>query len=163
MSTVLTQVEAQLNSRPLTPMSEDPNELDVLTPGQFLIGQPLNAFPEEDVTMYAVNRLQRYQLLQQIVQRHWKRWKIEYLTELHNVWQRAQIVISIRKGQMVILKEDETLPLSWSLGRIVETHPWSDGVVRVVTLKTRKGTFRRPISKVCLLPFARFTENNRED
>ena len=95
MVTVLSQVEAELNSRPLTPMSEDPEELDVLTPGHFLIGTALNALPEDDITLKAENRLHKYQLLQQIVQRHWRRSKKEYLSELHNVKQRDRKIIPL--------------------------------------------------------------------
>ena len=58
MVTVLSQVKAQLNSSPLTPMSEDPEELDVLTPGHFLIGTALNVLSEDDITLQAENRLQ---------------------------------------------------------------------------------------------------------
>jgi hypothetical protein len=41
MYTLLTGIEACLNSRPLCPLTDDPNDVDVLTPGQFLIGAPL--------------------------------------------------------------------------------------------------------------------------
>lgn len=34
------QVEASVNSRPICPISDDPNDLDTLTPGHFLIGAP---------------------------------------------------------------------------------------------------------------------------
>jgi hypothetical protein len=50
MSTVLYQIKAVLNSRPICPESEDPNDLKALTPGHFLIGRPLNARPQEDFT-----------------------------------------------------------------------------------------------------------------
>ncbi|GFX94050.1 integrase catalytic domain-containing protein [Trichonephila clavipes] len=45
--TLVTQIEACLNSRPLTPMSNDPQDLQPLTPGHFLIGAPMASFPEE--------------------------------------------------------------------------------------------------------------------
>jgi len=80
LTTVVTQIEAVLNSRPLTPMSSDPADLSVLTPGHFLIGRPLVAICEPDITDVSVNRLNRYQLLEQIRQNFWKRWSVEYLT-----------------------------------------------------------------------------------
>jgi hypothetical protein len=47
--TLLCQIEAVLNSRPLTPMSEDPNDLMPLTPAHYLIGGPVDAYPETSV------------------------------------------------------------------------------------------------------------------
>lgn len=45
LSKLLTRIEAVLNSRPLTPLTADPSDLDYLSPGHFLIGQPLLAVP----------------------------------------------------------------------------------------------------------------------
>lgn len=47
--TILTQVEETLNSRPLTPMFNDPNDLVSLTPRHFLIIEPLTAISQDDV------------------------------------------------------------------------------------------------------------------
>lgn len=47
LSTLLTQIEACLNSRPLTPLSSDPADLSALTPGHFLTGDALLAPPDE--------------------------------------------------------------------------------------------------------------------
>ncbi|GFV62752.1 DUF5641 domain-containing protein [Trichonephila clavipes] len=55
-------------------------------------------------------------------------------------------------GEIVIIKEDNIPPATWPLGKVIETHPGKDGVVRVVTLRTVKGRFKRPIHKLCKLP-----------
>ncbi len=49
-STLLTQIEACLNSRPLVPLPNDDDGIEALTPGHFLIGKPLAAFPETTPT-----------------------------------------------------------------------------------------------------------------
>ncbi|XP_054280279.1 uncharacterized protein LOC128998249 [Macrosteles quadrilineatus] len=68
MNTLLTRIEAILNSRPIGTMITDPNDGDYLSPGHFIIGSPLLAPPEIDSSDTPMNRLQRYELLQQAVQ-----------------------------------------------------------------------------------------------
>lgn len=46
MSTLLTQIEACLNSRQLQSLSNDPEDIEALTLGPFLIGTPFPAVPE---------------------------------------------------------------------------------------------------------------------
>ncbi|CAG7832296.1 unnamed protein product [Allacma fusca] len=58
--TLLKEVEACLNSRPICPVSSDSNDLEALTPGHFLIGAPLMASPENDWNDVAPNRLSRW-------------------------------------------------------------------------------------------------------
>ncbi|XP_008178496.1 uncharacterized protein LOC103307865 [Acyrthosiphon pisum] len=82
MSTITHRIEAILNSRPITPLSSDPNDLQALTPGHFLIGAPLVALPDSDVTQIPMNRLHRWQLLDQFHQSLWKHWSIDYLRSL---------------------------------------------------------------------------------
>ena len=83
MTTVISQIEACLNSRPLTEILSDPSELEVLTPGHFLVGRPLLAVPEQDLKEQDAkqSQLSRWQLVQ-VHQHFWKRWSGEYLSRL---------------------------------------------------------------------------------
>ncbi|GFY36840.1 integrase catalytic domain-containing protein [Trichonephila clavipes] len=46
LTTLVTQIEAVLNSRPLSPLSSDPNDLNPLTLGHFLTNCAISSFPE---------------------------------------------------------------------------------------------------------------------
>ncbi|XP_036143365.1 uncharacterized protein LOC118645765 [Monomorium pharaonis] len=63
MSTFLTQVEACLNSRPLQPLSDDPDDVFALTLGHLLIGGPLISIPEPSLTRAVESSLSRWQHL----------------------------------------------------------------------------------------------------
>ncbi|KMQ88602.1 hypothetical protein RF55_11884 [Lasius niger] len=80
--TLLVQIEAILNSRPLTPLSSDPNDFSCLTPAHFLIGRPFNAVSDPNVLYIKESRLSIWQRLQQIQQNLWERWNKEYISEL---------------------------------------------------------------------------------
>ncbi|XP_030762208.1 uncharacterized protein LOC115887024 [Sitophilus oryzae] len=152
-STILARIEGILNSRPLTPLSCDPNDLQALSPGHFLIGRPITAIPYPDVTQCQVNRLDKFRRLQAISQEFWRRWQREYLPELQvrTKWKRHGSSI-INVGKLVLIKDINSPPMSWKLGRVTKLHPGSDGVVRVVDIKTANGQLRRALSQVCVLP-----------
>ncbi|XP_036322049.1 uncharacterized protein LOC118736048 [Rhagoletis pomonella] len=80
--TVLKQVKAVLNSRPISALSDDPTDLTALTPGHFLIGKALIASPEPNLLETNINRLSRWKQLQQMQQDFWARWRAEYLVGL---------------------------------------------------------------------------------
>jgi hypothetical protein len=80
--TLLCQVEAVLNSRPICPLSNNPDNFQVLTPGHFLIGTSLLALPDHNIMDLASNRLSRWLLVQQMFQRLWKCWSRDYLHQL---------------------------------------------------------------------------------
>ncbi|XP_050315584.1 uncharacterized protein LOC126750120 [Anthonomus grandis grandis] len=151
-STILCQIEAILNSRPLCSMSNDPSDFSLLTSGHFLIGTSLTAYPEKDLKKIPENRLSFWQRCSQIQQIFWKRWTVEYLNRLQNrpKWFRSSKNLEV--NDLVLLKEDETPPLKWPLARVTEVMKGADGRVRVVKLKSTDGYYTRPITKVCPLP-----------
>lgn len=152
LCTTLIQIEAILNSRPLCPLSNDPLDLQCLTPGHFLIGRSLTCYPEPDVTHIPENRLTYFQRLTHIQQAFWKKWSINYLNLLQNRPKWLTPSPNLKINDIVLLKEDNTVPLQWPLARIVEVMLGSDGRTRVVKVKTQNGVFTRSISKLCLLP-----------
>lgn len=149
---LLTQIEATVNSRPLTPLSTNPFDLLPLTPAHFLIGRPLISAPDVDVRDVSTNRLSSYQRLQQLNQHFWERWSKEFISETQQrvKWKSTQQ--SLKTGTLVVIKEDNQPPLVWKLGRIESLHPGKDGVSRVATVRTSTGLTKRAFSKICPLP-----------
>ena len=152
-STVLSQIEAILNSRPLTPISSDPSDFSPLTPAHFIIGKSATSIPEPNYVNIEENRLKRYQYLTKLIQSFWKRWSLEYVSELQvrNKWKEKHKNLQV--GSLVLLKEDNLPPLKWGLGRITKLFPGEDNVARVVEVRLPNGTTtRRSTMKLCQLP-----------
>ena len=151
--TLITEIEAILNSRPLTPISSDPNDLLVITPGHLLIGDSLTSLPESDYRPIASNRLSTWQHIRKIKQHFWTRWHREYLNELttRTKWTSGQH--PIKEGTLVLIREDDVPPMQWPLGRVIQVHPGSDGVIRAATIKTAKGIFDRSVKRLAPLSY----------
>lgn len=151
-TTLITQIEAVLNSRPLCPVTSDPSETQVITPAHFLIGKSLFTVPSPNYTGILDTRLNSYELIQKMFQSFWQIWSTEYLHRLQQRPKWAQAKLNLRVGQIVLIKEDNLPPGKWLIGLITGTIEGKDGKVRVVNLKTATSTLQRPIHKVCLLP-----------
>lgn len=152
MYTVLTCIEACLNSRPITLLSNDPNDLSALTPSHFLIGDHLSAYVELNILNIPVNRLSRWQQVEQIRQHFWQKWSREYLTQLQQRPINKSRSTKIDISTMVVIHEENLSPLKWQLGRVSAVHPGSDGIVRVVSINTRSGVLKRAIKTISVVP-----------
>ncbi len=147
--TILADIEATMNSRPLVPVDSSAIDgVSVLTPGHFLIGRPLQALPEKKSTDASLTPLRRWNLCQRLLAEFWERWSKEYLQILQRIrkWLRPQQ--NVRVGDIVLLKDQELFSRSWPMAWVKETHRGEDGHVQVVTLQTEKGTYRRPITRL---------------
>ena len=139
LSTLLTQIEACLNSRPLIPLPNDDDGIEALTPGHFLVGKPLMALPEV-TSNNSISLLKRWQLCKSLLRHFWKRWSSEYISQLgrFNKWQHP--TRNIQPGDLVVIREDSPIATKWPLARVVEVYPGKDNLVRVATIKTAHGT-----------------------
>lgn len=150
--TILTQVESYVNSRPICALTDDSTDLNALTPGHFLIGEPLIGIPElNDYRETPDNRLDRWEHLLKMQQHFWERWHNEYLGTLINRSKWLNETENIKKGDLVVVKEENLPPMSWKLARIEEVLPGKDGLVRTVILRTSTGIYKRPITKLGVL------------
>ncbi|XP_063989074.1 uncharacterized protein LOC135168625 [Diachasmimorpha longicaudata] len=148
LSTLLSQIEAVLNSRPLQVLSEDPDDVSCLTPGHFFIGGAPIALPESSLEHLNVGRLSRWQLIQQRLQFFWKQWSTGYLQQLQSVSKWHHPSNEIKVGSLVLLDDERFPPAKWPLARVTALHPGKDGLSRVVTIRTASTTLTRPISKL---------------
>ena len=159
LSTLMCEVETIINGRPITKVSDDPNDFEALTPNHLLLLRTGAPFPPglfNKTDCYVRRRWRQVQYLSNVF---WRRWLKEYLPTLQ---QRQRWHSSRRNLQMndVVLIVDNNLPRNlWQLGRVVEVHKSSqDGRVRSVKVKTKSSVFERPIDKLVLLEGANFAE-----
>ncbi|KAG5876587.1 hypothetical protein JTB14_015992 [Gonioctena quinquepunctata] len=125
--------------------------------GRFVVTMPLKQNPtdiDQDVSDISMNRLSRFQLLQQMSQHFWNRWEMDYIAELQrrSKWKTNQGVLI--EGSLVLIKGEHTLPTQWILGRICKLHTGPDGVSGVASIKTRSGIVKRGFQKICPLPIS---------
>lgn len=151
-STLLVKIEACLNSRPLSPQSEDADDLTAITAGHLLTGRLLLAPAEPLIEEQPLSIINRWRRVKAMYQHFVNRWKNEYLLELQKryKWQFKERNLQI--NDLVVVMEENSHPHEWRLGRIVNVHPGKDDIVRVVSVKTLKGIIKRPIAKLVFLP-----------
>lgn len=126
-------------------LSADPNDLQLLTPGHFLIGQALVDLPEKDLTDIPKNRLRGWELLRELHQTFLKQWSNEYLTTLQAriKWTRQQLNIEV--ANLVLINFPNLPPTQWKLGRVDKIYPGEDTIVRIVTVRTTDGIASRAL------------------
>lgn len=152
LATVVAEVEAILNSRPLTIMSNDPNDEAVLTPAHFLTGGPLVGVAEPTFDSENWSLRDRWLRLCAIQQHFWKRWSMEYLHELQQKVKWTKKQRNLQSGDLVLVGEDNLPPKQWLIGKVVDVISDPHGRVRVAEVKTNNGLIRRAIQKLAPIP-----------
>ena len=151
LMTVFTEAESLVNSRPLTHVSDDINDLEALTPNHFLLGRASLNLSPAIIYHDDVNHRRRWKRAQALTNQFWRRWLLEYLPTISTrpKWHNSEVNVEI--GDLALLVEKEVPRGKWLLARVIKLHPGDDNIVRVVDVKTKNGNFRRPITKLCLL------------
>ena len=139
--TLVVIAEGIVNSRPLTPVSNDPDDFSSITPNSLL--HPL--LTETTTTMMLPPSsdppppilLHRWRHVRSLADAFWKRFQREYVSTLQRrrKWMASRRNIMI--GDLVLVSENSPRD-EWGLARIADTFPHREGHMRRVLLKTAK-------------------------
>ena len=145
------EFETIMNSRPITTVSSDPNDMEPLTPSHLLLlkseaALPSGLFGKED----SLSR-RRWRQVQYLADLFWRRWSKEYfpLLQLKQNWVKPKRNFSV--GDVVLVSTEASHRNSWPLRRIVETFPDKRGFVSRVRVRTKSAVYERLVDKLCLL------------
>lgn len=155
LTTLLAEVTAVINARPIIPVSLDPEHPHILSPAM-LLTQKSAALPPICDNIDHKNMLKsHWKRVQFLADHFWSRWRKEYLCTLQSRQKWHHKKTNIKEGDVVLLKDKRTRRNEWPIGIIVKTVPSEDGLarkaeVRVANEGTVK-TYYRPISEMIFL------------
>jgi hypothetical protein len=152
LETTLLEVEATVNSRPLTFVGDTLDTLSPMTPSHFLIGRPAGFQPVVDLEIESVVttiELQAHEAHRvQRLNDFWKVWSREYLCNLPPIVNKFKSKGDLKKGSLVLIKEDNTPRLCWPVGVVEKLYPGRDGLCRSVEIRTKRGVVTRSIQRL---------------
>lgn len=127
---LLTEVEAVVNSRPITFTHTNSEETVPLTPSHFLIGKRLTTLPSignATTTVPNPNQDQlskQWKYRQRIMKTFWTQWKKDYLMELRSAHFPSTVKQSteLKPGDVVLFNEDKLPRHLWKMGRIKDIY-----------------------------------------
>ena len=163
--TVLTDIEAIINSRRLTYVRDDIRDGRIITPALLTVGRDLGNPPDVPPRKAEVSLSERSRYQQRLQSHFWSRWLREYLPGLsvRQRWTREEVTLKQNdvilisgenkpRGKWKLGKIVDTIPRrKWKLRKIVGTFPGKDGRIRTVRVQTKKGMLYRPVQKLHLL------------
>ena len=151
LHTILCEVEALLNGRPITKVSDDPKDLHALTPNHLLLTQSNQPLPPGVFHKADVYSKRRWRQVQYLVDIFWKRWIREYIPILQKRQKWLQPKRNVAVGDLVLLTDSSMPRNMWLMGKVVKIVPDKKGLVRRVQVRTKSSVLERPIDKLVLL------------
>ena len=152
LCTLMAEVTAIINGRPLVAVSTDPDFPEVLTPAVLVTQKSSRPF---DIGYQSVNPKIQWKHVQALADAFWKRWRSEYLHSLQTRKKWHGIKPNFKVGDVVLLRDKEVHRNNWPLGVINKVFVSDDQKVRKVEVKTslqgKCQTYIRPISELVLL------------
>ena len=155
LSTLMAEITAIINNRPLVPVSSDPTVPEILTPATILSMKttptvaPPGSFNQRD--LYA----SQWRQVQHLANTFWSRWKKEFLPLLQprRKWQKKSP--NIKEGDLVLMRDQQVPRNKWPLARVTKAIKSKDAKVRKVQVEVAKEDckkrYLRPVTEVIVL------------
>ncbi|KAF2891793.1 hypothetical protein ILUMI_14380, partial [Ignelater luminosus] len=149
LQTILTEIEATVNARPLTYIDNDKDNLSILSPSSFLLKcESQCVLPEVQTNLKRETVLQRWKERQRILSKFWKKWSTDYLQQLRtahvNSWNPQTKMFNV--GDIVLLHDQNAPRLSWKMVRINQVYPGRDNRIRACEVQLpNRILLRRPV------------------
>ena len=149
LSTTMCLVEQTLKARPLTAVSDDPEDLTALTTNHFLLGRG-------NVSASFMPSSERYHDLrksfrtaQAYADMIWKRWTRECLPQWNqrSKWSKEH-VRKLKEGELVWIVDDSVKRCEYKMGRVIRVFKGDDGIGRSARVKMAHGELNRPVVKL---------------
>lgn len=156
LTTFLAEVTAIINSRPLLPLSSDPQDPFPLSPSLILTHKSDSiasvTIPGNVKDMYRA----QWKMVQCLADMFWRKWRTEFLQSLQErrKWNRDQRNFQV--SDVVLLRDKQSIRNYWPMGVVDTIVQSDDGNVRTVDVRviSPKGTstvYTRPINELVLL------------
>ncbi|XP_006821687.1 uncharacterized protein LOC102801951 [Saccoglossus kowalevskii] len=120
LQTLLCEVESIINGRPISTVSEDPNDLEALTPNHLLLLQSYQNLPPGVFDRNDIYARRRWRQVQYLADMFWKRWLREYLPLLQERQKWLQPKRNLAVGDIVLIADNSVPSNAWPMGKVIE-------------------------------------------
>ncbi|XP_015918919.2 uncharacterized protein [Parasteatoda tepidariorum] len=156
MTTILTKIETIVNLRPLSYVTDEIGEPEILTPSQFLTpGKEKAEYPahfietiHRESTKKILIKRKEYQAT--LLANLWKRWGERYLFNLRSAYNftSPNLTKCLKVGDVVLMKGTTKSKLLWDIGIITKVFQGRDGLVRSCLIRKFNGEYKRPVQLI---------------
>ena len=169
LETIIVEIEAILNDRPLTFVSSELGDPEPLTPAHLLHGRRITCLPHETVELDELTdpsyreapQVRKRALVQAAVLRDFqRRWRHEYLTSLRDYHKTSGNNKQYVKTGDVVVVHDDVPRTIWRMAVVEDLIVGGDGLVQAATIRTTSGMTTRPITKLYPIELSETDEMN---
>lgn len=141
LTSVLTEIEGILNSKPLSYVSSDVADPDPITPNLMLMGQldpslPLAVYHDSEVL-----GCHHWGACQVLSDRFWMGFLHHYLPTLQTRSKWHSDKAPLQLGTVAMIVDPQLSRASWPVGRIIKVFPGANGLIRTAEIKVRDRTY----------------------